>query len=108
MIVSDEQQRDSDQHAYVSVLPPVPFPSRPFNYFMRCVLTGGSPKAELEADVGAAGSLGGTPGRWPGGVRGQVREGHVQELIRVLGLSPARHSEHSPSKEEGQEIGSFL
>ena len=105
MIVSDEQQRDSDQHAHVSVLPPVPFPSRPFNYFMRCVLAGGSPKAELEADVGAAGSL---DGRWPGGVRGQVREGHVQELIRVSGLSPAWHSKHRPSKDEGREVGSFL
>ena len=67
MIVSDEQQRDSDQHTHVSVLPPVPFPSRLVNYFMRCVLAGGPPKAEPEADVGAGGSLDGTPGSWPRG-----------------------------------------
>ena len=47
-------------------------------------------------------------GAGPGGVRGQVRKGHVQELIRVSGLSPARHSEHRPSKDEGWEVGAFL
>ena len=67
MIVSDEQQRDSDQHTRVSVLPTVSFPSRLVNYFMRCVLAGGSLKAELETDIGAGRSLDGTPGRWPRG-----------------------------------------
>ena len=54
------------------------------------------------------GHLMGPLGGGPGGVRGQVGKGHVQELIRVSGLSPARHSEHRPSKDEGREVGAFL
>ena len=50
----------------------------------------------------------GPPGGGPGAVRGQVKKGHVQDLIRVSGLSPARHSEHGTSKGKGRDAGSFL